>query len=189
MGKFEEYTHAQTKILRYIFSHGKVSRSQLAEALGVSNLTVINGVKRLLDDGVLAECGTLPSDRGRRVTLLSVNPELYYFLCVDIGAYNTKLAVVRFDGSIAYREQISRAGKNVFSVYITPQDLRQAVARILQTFGKERFSALCFCISGTVDFASKRCVFCSNIQGWNGVDFQKDLCRLNALKIIMGRVL
>ena len=173
MGKLEGYTQAQTDMLRYTFSNGKVTRAQLADALEVSNLTVINGVKRLLDDGVLAECGTLPSDRGRRVTLLSVNPELHYFLCVDIGASSAKLAVVRFDGSIIHREQFHRK-QNVFAIYITPQDLRETIARVLQQFGKDRFSALCFCISGTVDFASKRCQFCANIQGWNDVDFQKE---------------
>lgn len=174
MDKLEGYTQAQADMLRYTFSHGKVSRAQLVDALGVSNLTVINGVKRLLDDGVLAECGTLPSERGRRVTLLSVNPELHYFLCVDIGASSTKIAVVCFDGSIIHREQAPHQSQNVFSVYITPQDLRKTLSRILQQFGKDRFSALCFCISGTVDFATKRCLFCSNIQGWNDVDFQKE---------------
>ena len=173
MGKLQGYTQAQADMLRYTFSNGKVTRAQLVEALGVSNLTVINGVKRLLDDGVLADCGTLPSDRGRRVTLLSVNPELHYFLCVDIGASSTKIAVVRFDGSVIHREQVQHI-QTVFSVYITPQDLRKTISRILQQFGKDRFSALCFCISGTVDFAAKRCLFCSNIQGWNDVDFQKE---------------
>lgn len=175
MINLEGYTQAQAQMLRYVFNNGKVSRSQLVHALDVSNLTVINGVKRLLEDKLLIECGTLPSERGRRVTLLSVNPELYYFLCVDIGAYATKLAVVRFDGSIAYREQYRNAKrKDVFSVYITPGDLRQKIDMVLQKFGKERFHALCFCISGTVDFAAKQSVFCSNIQGWNSIDFQKE---------------
>ncbi len=111
MLKLEGYTQAQAQILRHVFYNGQATRSQLAQALEVSHLTVINGVKRLLEDNLLIECGTLPSERGRRVTLLSVNPELYYFLCVDIGAFATKLAVVRFDGSIIYREQIHR--KNV----------------------------------------------------------------------------
>lgn len=174
MVKLEGYTQAQAQILRHVFYNGTVSRAQLVQALDVSNLTVINGVRRLLDDGVLAECGTLPSERGRRVTLLSVNPELYYFLCVDIGAYSTKLAVVRFDGSIAHREQFRRGHISVFNPYITPEDLQQKIDMLLRKFGKERFHALCFCISGTVDYTAKRSLFCSNIQGWNGVDFQKE---------------
>ena len=175
MKNWGNYTQAQVDILRYAFHHGTVTRAQLAEALQVSNLTVINGVKKMLDDGVLTECGVLPSERGRRVKLLSVNPELYYFLCVDIGAHSTKLAVVRFDGSIIHREKIGRNKQtSVFAAYITPEDLRKHIARLLETFGKEHFSALCFCISGTVDFAAKKCRFCSNIQGWNGVDFREE---------------
>ena len=175
MKRWSNYTQAQVDILRYVFHNGTVSRAQLAEALKVSNLTVINGVKRLLQDGMLAESGTLPSERGRRVTLLTVNPELYYFLTVDIGGGSTKLAVVRFDGSIIHREQYKRAkGHDVFTVYVTPQELREQLDRILLRFGRDKFCALCFCISGSVDFAAKRCLFCSNIQGWNGVDFQKE---------------
>lgn len=168
------YTQAQAEMLRYVFHNGKVGRAQIAEALQVSNLTVINGVKRLLDDGVLAECGTLPSERGRRVTLLSVNPELHYFLSVDIGGHSTKLAVVRFDGSILYREQITHTGRNLRIVYITPELLREKMEALLQAYGKDRFSALCFSISGTVDFASKQSRFCANLTGWNDVDFQKE---------------
>jgi len=81
---------------------------------------------------------------------------------------------VRFDGSVSYRENIQSAHGNVFSVYITPVQLRETIQRIMESFGREKFYALCFCISGTVDFAAKRCLFCSNIQGWNGVNFQKE---------------
>lgn len=175
MKRWSNYTQAQVDILRYVFHNGTVSRAELAEALKISNLTVINGVKRLLEDGMLAECGTLPSERGRRVTLLSVNPELRYYLSVDIGAFSTKLAVVRFDGSIVYREQHKRTkGVDVFNVYLTQEELREHIEAMLAKFGKARFGALCFCISGTVDYAAKRCLFCSNIQGWNNVDFQKE---------------
>lgn len=174
MHKTEGYTHAQAEMLKYVFNHGKVSRAELAQALNVSNLTVINGVKKLLEDGVLAECGTLPSDRGRKVTLLSVNPELHHFLAVDIGAHTTKLAVIRFDGSIIYKEQHLNERRDVWEVYITPQLLREKIAALMQTFSKLTFSALCFTISGIVDFPAKTSRFCSNIQGWNDVDFQKE---------------
>lgn len=174
MRKLAGYTQAQADMLRFVFHNGKVSRAQIANALGVSTLTVINGVKKLLEDGVLAECGTLPSERGRRVTLLSVNPELHYFLSVDIGAHSTKLAVVRFDGSIIHREQILHVTRNMFDTYITPQLLREKIKALLQRFGKKRISALCFSISSTVDFANKKSLFCANVQGWNNVDFQKE---------------
>ncbi len=170
--KLEGYTQAQADMLRYVFDNGKVSRAQLAQELKLSNLTVINGVKKLLEDGVLAECGTLPSDRGRKVTLLSVNPELHYFMVVDIGSFSTKLAVVRFDGSILHREEITNSYRNVNAVYMTVDVLKEHLTRILNQYGKARFRALCFCISGTVDFANKTCTFCANIQGWNDINFR-----------------
>ena len=185
MRKLEGYTQSQADMLRFVFHNGKVSRAQLAQSLELSNLTVINGVKRLLEDGVLTECGTLPSERGRRVTLLSVNPELHYFLAVDIGSYSTKLAVVRFDGSILYREELSNPHRNVNAVYMTVEILKEHLSRILNTYGKERFRALCFCISGTVDFAAKTSTFCANIQGWNGVNFKETFGRYFQLPVYL----
>lgn len=174
MNTLNNYTQAQKQMLHYVFNHGKVSRSELSSALNVSTLTVINGVKKLLEDGMLVECGTLPSERGRRVTLLSINPELHYFISVDIGAYSTKLAVLRFDGSIVHKEQLVNATRDVRKCYLTPSTLRSQIQLLLTRFGKDRISALCFAISGTVDYAAKQSRFCTNITGWSDVDFQKE---------------
>lgn len=174
MERLEGYTQAQADMLRLVFDQGQVSRAQLASTLQVSNLTVINGVKKLLEEGALVENGILPSERGRHVTLLSVNPERYYFLCVDIGASSTKLAVVSFNGTVIHREQILHAYRDVKKAYVTPGLLREHIDTLLRSVGMDRFFALCFSISGTVDYVGKKSCYCANIQGWNDVDFQKE---------------
>lgn len=174
MERLEGYTQAQADMLRLVFDQGQVSRAQLANTLQVSNLTVINGVKKLLEEGALIESGILPSERGRHVTLLSVNPERYYFLCVDIGASSTKLAVVSFNGTVIHREQLLHVDRDARKVYVTPALLREHMDTLLHSVGLERFYALCFSISGTVDYQNKKSCYCANIQGWNDVDFQKE---------------
>ena len=172
---FRAYSSTQIDILREVFAYKSLSRSEIAEHLGVSSLTVINNIKRLLDDSVLIESGTLPSERGRKVSLLCVNPEFCYFIAADIGSNSTKLAVIRLDGSILWQNQIIRTSrKNIFEAYITPDVLRNEIDQLLERFGRERFCAMCFCISGIVDFASKSVRYSANIAGWNGVSFERE---------------
>lgn len=171
----QTYSSTQIDILRAVFDCKSLSRSDLAERLGVSSLTVINNIKRLLDDGVIIESGTLPSERGRKVSLLSINPEFGYFVAVDIGSNSTKLAVVRMDGSILFQNQIIRASrKNIFEAYITPDVLRNEIDQLLDRFGRGRFCALCFCISGIVDYAAKSVRYSANIAGWDNVSFEQE---------------
>lgn len=172
---FRAYSSTQGDILRAVFDGSSLSRGDIAERLGVSSLTVINNLKRLLDDGILIERGTLPSDRGRKVSLLSINPEFCYFIAVDIGSSSTKLAVIRLDGSILWQNQIIRASRaNINEPYITPDALRNEIDQLLDRFGRDRFGALCFCISGIVDYAEKTVSYSANIAGWNGVSFIRE---------------
>lgn len=168
------YTPTQKEILRLIIKEKQISRSEIASLIKTSNLTVINTAKKLIADGFVVENGSLTSSRGRKAVLLSPNPEAFHFLCADIGTSSTKLAVVRFDGSYAYRTQIIHASPaTVFVPYITPEILRDEIDHILMQFGPEKIYALCFSISGIVDSSNKIVRFCANISGWDNVNIQK----------------
>jgi len=171
---FCTYSSTQIEILRAIYNSKNISRNELAEQLGVSNLTIINNIKKLLDDGVIMESGTLPSEKGRKVSLLSINPDFCYFIAVDIGAYSTKLAVISLDGSILFQNQIIRTDQKVYEIYITPDILRNEISQLLDKYGRDRIYALCFCISGIVDFSTKTVRYSANIIGWNGVNFDTE---------------
>jgi len=168
------YTPTQKEILRLIVKKKQISRAEIVNSIKTSNLTVINTVKQLIADGFVVENGSLTSARGRKAVLLSPNPEAFYFFCADIGTNSTKLAVIRFDGSYAYRTQIKHATpSSVFIPYITPQIMRDEIDQILMQFGTEKIFALCFSISGIVDYFEKTVRFCANISGWDNVNFQK----------------
>ena len=170
----ENYTQTQKDILKLIFQKKSLSRSDIASCVGISNLTTINTVKMLLQDNLIIERVSPTNNRGRRSMLLSVNPHFSYFLCVDIGANSTKIAVVCFDGSITYQTQILNSlFSSVYVPYITVEILRNELDRVIMQYGQENFSAICFSVSGIVDYSKKVIRFCANIAGWNEINLEE----------------
>ena len=61
-------------IFRFIWEEGKVSRSQIGKAFGLSKSTVSGIVRELIEEGLIVESGWGNSSGGRRSELLSLNP-------------------------------------------------------------------------------------------------------------------
>ena len=72
----------QAVVLDAIRTGGPVSRVELADLTGLTNQTVSNVVRKLLDIGLVTESGHAPSNGGKRRTLLSPRPDGAYALGV-----------------------------------------------------------------------------------------------------------
>ncbi len=83
---------------------GPLSRTSLAEYLGVSRASVTSIAGNLLNLKVLTEVGRGKSEGGRRPLLLDVNAALGYIAGVDIGATSVDLALADFRGNIIERK-------------------------------------------------------------------------------------
>ena len=77
-----------------------VSRSELAEVLGVSRSKVSLEVGRLIQLGLLAEGGLAESDGGRRSSLLRIPRSAGLIACMDLGATSTDVALCTLSGEI-----------------------------------------------------------------------------------------
>jgi predicted NBD/HSP70 family sugar kinase len=71
------------------------SRHDLSEATGLSPASVSNVVRELIDEGIVAEAGSVDSDGGRPRVLLQINPDYGYVIGVDVG--ETRVQVELFD--------------------------------------------------------------------------------------------
>src|ERR1035438_9890487 len=71
------------------------SRHDLSEATGLSPASVSNVVRELIDEGIVAEAGSVDSDGGRPRILLQINPDYGYVIGVDVG--ETRVQVELFD--------------------------------------------------------------------------------------------
>ena len=95
-----------------------VSRSEMAEVLGVSRSKVSMEVGRLIEAGLLVEDGLAESDGGRRSSLLRIPRSAGLVACVDLGATSTDVALATLGGEILVHGgslRTSRTGRGVCS--------------------------------------------------------------------------
>lgn len=81
-------------IFRMILEDGPVSRTQMAERIGLSPSTVSVITGDLQAKGFIRECGRAGDHVGRPSILLEVNPEGGYFLSADLTSQNISLGVI-----------------------------------------------------------------------------------------------
>jgi predicted NBD/HSP70 family sugar kinase len=82
-------------LLSALYFDQPCSRLDLSEATGLSAASVSNVIRELIDEGIVAEAGSVDSDGGRPRVLLQVNPDYGYVVGVDVG--ETRVQAELFD--------------------------------------------------------------------------------------------
>lgn len=82
-------------LLSALYFDQPCSRLDLCEATGLSAASVSNVIRELIDEGIVAEAGSVDSDGGRPRVLLRINQDYGYVIGVDVG--ETRVQVELFD--------------------------------------------------------------------------------------------
>lgn len=96
-------TQSRTMILDIIRASRTISRVELAAATGLTQATVSNVVRRLLEDGFVVEVGRGASTGGKPRTLLRIEPTARYALGVQLGADATTFVLADLSGATVSR--------------------------------------------------------------------------------------
>ncbi|NUU18724.1 ROK family transcriptional regulator [Cellulomonas humilata] len=88
----------RTKVLRTLVLSGETTRATLAADCELSPATVTNVVNELIDDGVVEEIGSVPSEGGRPIARLALRAAGAHMLGADVGERG--VAVELFDLSM-----------------------------------------------------------------------------------------
>lgn len=112
----------RSAVLRQLIRNGETTRGHLASALALSPATVTNVVTDLMVEGLAHETGSLPSEGGRPVTTLSLQPEGAFFVGADVGEHRVTVEV--FDLALTPRATVFL---DVPSQNAGPADLWQAI--------------------------------------------------------------
>ena len=92
--------HVALDLIRFT---GGLSRTELADRMGLTRAAVSLIVKELIDSGVIVESDNLPSSSGRPPIALEINPNYGLVGAVDIGATHLSIAIGDFTARI-YQE-------------------------------------------------------------------------------------
>jgi glucokinase len=103
------------QILAFLFERGPATRTEIARVTGLNMGSVSRASRYLVQAGVVASDGELPRAAGRRPTLLRLNAESWFFLCMDLEGTRVRVGLAGFNGDIRYRWGVPVALGEYFS--------------------------------------------------------------------------
>ncbi len=92
-------TTNQTLIVETIREKGKMSRSELAKHLSLSNPSISKNVDDLIEKGLLIETGSLITDVGRRPIMLEFNGLHGCVAVIDLSSSDGRICIADLDGN------------------------------------------------------------------------------------------
>jgi len=120
------------KILSLIFNDKVVSRTEIAIQSQMSKTTVSNLTEEMIIEKIIIEVGEgISTEKGGRKPInLSVNPDAFYIVGVDIGAYKTLFAIVDAAGSIVLEDKIiTETIENSYDLMIIINKVKNMIKR------------------------------------------------------------
>ncbi|MDH4119236.1 MAG: ROK family transcriptional regulator [Acidimicrobiia bacterium] len=97
--------------LQTVAASGATSRADIARATGLTKASVSSIVAELLDEGLIHEIGTAPSDGGGKPpTLLAIHPRGRDIVAVDLSRRPIRAALVGLGGPIHHRVSAPEPG-------------------------------------------------------------------------------
>ncbi|MBK3580480.1 ROK family transcriptional regulator [Streptomyces sp. MBT65] len=159
----------QAVVLDAIRTTGQVSRVELAQLTGLTNQTVSNVVRKLLDAGLVAESGQAPSSGGKRRTLLSIRADGACAVGVHLDPDAAVIVVVDLAGQVigGRRLRLADAGDPADVV----DRVARAAGRLVDRTGVDRARLLGLGIAapGPLDGTTGAVVSPPNFPGWGRV--------------------
>lgn len=114
--------------LQFVLQAGETTRAELAQRCGFSSASAANITAELIEDGLIAEVGSVASRGGRPISLIAPRADGAYAIGVDVGERG--VAVELFDLSLAMVDREFRGGRQEESPDDIHRDLQEAVAEL-----------------------------------------------------------
>lgn len=166
----ETLSTREIEALRIIRQQDGISRKALAEMMGLSQASITNMSKELIDRHYIVEGERVGQGMGRREVLLQINPRKFRYLGIDIGAYRFRLALSDSNLNLTH-EQVYLT--EAFKQESNPMPaMLDRIDRFLADAGvtREEIDAAGIGVSGIVDKSRTRIVNLPNVESWEALD-------------------
>ncbi|MDX1414090.1 MAG: ROK family transcriptional regulator [Candidatus Promineifilaceae bacterium] len=100
---FFQLKQSEADVVRELLFGESLSRTDLANLLGVSRASITTIINNLIKKGFLVEVGHGQSAGGRRPQLMDINGQIGFVAGVDIGATSVDIALADFKGTTLKR--------------------------------------------------------------------------------------
>lgn len=115
----------RSQTLQLLFSRGVMSRTDIADYLGITTAAVTSIVNDFLDEGLLVQQEAVLESQnpvGRRRLPIAVNYDWRYILAIDIHSYYVNIGVTNMKGDVLTERALIPGGD-------TPKDLCSGIAK------------------------------------------------------------
>jgi predicted NBD/HSP70 family sugar kinase len=155
-------------IIEALLENGSMSRSELADSIGLSRSALTEMSRILIQDGFLEESPS-PYDKqrkGRPSIMLSLNARYGYFVGVGLTEDPALMALTDCHGNVLAEHQIG--------MVVEPEDVAAAIGRGIlhltraSNISREQVLGIGVALSGHVNHAEGICLH-SNLLGWHDV--------------------
>ncbi len=119
---------SQALIVDLIRSAGPISRTELTQATGLTQPSVSNIVRRLIEAGLVRESGRAASQGGKPRTLLEINASAKYGIGIQLGFESITLVATDVRGGVVGRQLVNGAGS------APPEEVISRIATLYRDF-------------------------------------------------------
>ncbi|MGQ4353080.1 ROK family protein [Streptomyces drozdowiczii] len=184
--RFSELVSEQTRaeIFATVLTAGPISRTRLAQRLGLAPSSVTRMLPPLLEHDYLRESDATPNGRGRPQKMLHVNPDKHVVVGLKIGPAQVSGVVTDMAANV-----LARAEEPLEDC--TPATVLSAAAALSAKLlaqapeAADRVLGLGVGVSGHVDSAAGVCRY-SALLGWNKVDVAGPLSEATGLPVVVN---
>lgn len=151
----------ESTVLDIIRTEKAISKADIASITGLSSNAVGLIATNLINEGYIYISGIGPSKGGRKPDLLSLKPNSYYSIGVDIDTDRVRFALIDITGQVIYTSRVKmdcvRNHNNVFKV----------INEEIEKNKNYRLTGVGIAISGQVDTEDKKILFAPNLKWQN----------------------
>lgn len=158
------------QILELIYSEKNIYRAQIAEITNMSNQTITNLVKELLNEGIVKEVTIENKSKGRNPMALSINNENICSIGVEVSVEKINVGLFDVDGNMLVDRTYKRQDDsgNVLDI------VKDLVEQVICDADKKRILGIGISIEGIINSLSGL-VIKSKSLGLDGVNILKEL--------------
>jgi predicted NBD/HSP70 family sugar kinase len=157
-------------VLELIRSRQPIARVDLARASGLQPSTVSAIVEQLLREQWVAEGAVAQRPRGRRPTLLSLNPELV-ILAADVRPNQAIVSLIDLSGRFLAREAVPLVSDPALSI----EKIASCMQSMREAHRERTFEGIGLSMPGRIDPDSQRLIFAPNLTKWCDYEIKREL--------------
>jgi len=167
------------QLLRLIRASQPVTRTELAERLGVDKSTVTENIKPLVTGGILIE-GTIDGGtKGRKRRVLSFAENDDYFIGINLGVRRTQVGATTLSGELSGESDFETPESSTTALRM----VRDHIERI--TRARERMpKVIGVSVPGMTDADRRRLLFAPNL-GWQNVDIAGSISPKDDVRVVV----